>query len=150
MKDNVVMLYERPRVKILPVLENDFDKFLGIGMEMIAPAVARQLHNVSMLDVERDILSGGAVMWLVHAEDTPVAAITTCVVKHPQRTNLKIEFMGGTGMRTWMNEAVSFLANIAKVAGLDALEADGRKGFERYVDGSKFTAIYTHYEMELN
>ena len=98
MTDNVVHLYPTPRVTVLPVLEDDFDRFLGAGMELIAPAVARQANNVTMQDVEDDIRGGGAVMWLVHVEDTLVAAVTTSVVKHPQRNTLKIEFMGGTQM----------------------------------------------------
>jgi hypothetical protein len=57
--------------------------------------------------------------------------------------------MGGTRMRQWMNEAIAFLANLAKISGLSALEADGRKGFEKYVDNSPFREIYSHYEMEL-
>ena len=52
-------------------------------------------------------------------------------------------------MHVWMNKAVDVLAGLAKDAKLDAVEADGRKGFERYVDGSAFRPIYTHYEMEL-
>jgi len=85
MTDNVVHLYSTPRVTILPVLEDDFDRFLGAGMELIAPAVARQANNVTMQDVEDDIRGGGAVMWLVHVEDTLVAAVTTSVVeKHPK------------------------------------------------------------------
>lgn len=150
MNNNVVELHKRPRVLILPVLEDDFDAFLGLGMEMIAPAVARQIHNVSMLDVENDIRNGGAVMWLVHLEDTPVAAITTCVVKHPRRKNLKIEFIGGSRMKEWIDYAIEFLANIAKTANLDAIEADGRKGFEKISQNVPFEPIYTHYEMELS
>jgi hypothetical protein len=150
MNDNVVKLNPKPRIKMLPVLEQDFDTHLADGLKLIEPAVARQIQNVSLSDVEEDIRAGGAVMWLVYLEDTLVAAITTCVVKHPQRKNLKIEFMGGTKMRQWMNEAIALLANLAKDAGLSALEADGRKGFEKYVDNSPFREIYSHYEMEIS
>ena len=88
-------------------------------------------------------------MWLIHLEDTLVAAMTTVVVKHPQRKNLKIEFIGGKRMRQWMNEAIKLMKKLAIDAGLDAIEADGRKGFEKYVDASPFQSVYTHYEMEL-
>ena len=149
MTDNVVHLYPTPRVTVLPVLEDDFDRFLGAGMELIAPAVARQANNVTMQDVEDDIRGGGAVMWLVHVEDTLVAAVTTSVVKHPQRNTLKIEFMGGTQMEKWMNEAIATFANLARKADLGAVEADGRMGFDKYVDASPFREIYRHYVMEL-
>ena len=150
MNDNVVKLNPKPRIKMLPVLEQDFDTHLADGLKLIEPAVARQIQNVSMADVEEDIRAGGAVMWLVYLEDTLVAAITTCVVKHPQRRNLKIEFMGGTRMKDWINHGIEFLANLARDAGLDALEADGRKGFEKVSQNVPFNPIYTHYEMELS
>ena len=150
MLDNVVRLDAKPKVTILPVLSEDFDKFVGMGMDLIAPAVLRQSHNVTMQDVEDDIRGGGSVMWLIHLEDKLVAAMTTVVVKHPQRKNLKIEFLGGKRMRQWMGEALSLMKKLALDAGLDAIEADGRKGFEKYVDASPFRSVYTHYEMELS
>jgi hypothetical protein len=57
--------------------------------------------------------------------------------------------MGGKNMRQWMNEAIAFMAGVAKHAGLDALEADGRKGFDKFVDASPFRPVYTNYVMEL-
>ena len=150
MTDNVVHLHSKPRVTILPVLEDDFDTLLGTGMELIAPAVARQSNDVTMQDVEDDIRGGGAVMWLVHVEDTLEAAITTCVVKHPQRNTLKIEFMGGKRMKQWMDEAIDVFADLARRADLGAVEADGRIGFDKYVDASPFREVYRHYVMELN
>ena len=150
MTDNVVHLHSKPRVTIVPVLEDDFDTLLGRGMELIAPAVARQSNDVTLQDVEDDIRGGGAVMWLVHVEDTLVAAVTTCVVKHPQRNTLKIEFMGGTQMDMWMDEAIDTFADLARRADLGAVEADGRMGFDKYVDASPFREVYRHYVMELN
>jgi len=149
MTDNVVHLHSKPRVTILPVLEDDFDALLSIGMEMIAPAIARQSNDVRVQDVEDDIRGGGAVMWLVRVEDTLVAAITTCVVKHPQRNTLKIEFMGGKRMKQWMDEAIDVFADLARRADLGAVEADGRIGFDKYVDASPFREVYRHYVMEL-
>lgn len=149
MLDNVVRLDAKPKVSILPVLSQDFDQYVSEGMELLAPAIMRQSHNVTMQDVEDDIRGGGCVMWLISLEDKLVAAMTTVVVKHPQRKNLKIEFIGGKRMRQWMNEAINLMKKLAIDAGLDALEADGRKGFEKYVDASLFRSVYTHYEMEL-
>ena len=88
-------------------------------------------------------------MWLIHLEDKLVAAMTTVVVKHPQRKNLKIEFIGGKRMRQWMDEALSLLKKLSIDAGLDAIESDVRKVFEKYVDTSPFRSVYPHYEMEL-
>jgi hypothetical protein len=149
MLDNVVRLDAKPKVTILPVLSQDFDKYVSEGMELLSPAILRQSHNVTMQDVEDDIRGGGSVMWLISLEDKLVAAMTTVVVKHPQRKNLKIEFIGGKRMRQWMDETLNLMRRLALDAGLDAIEADGRKGFEKYVDASLFRSVYTHYEMEL-
>lgn len=53
-------------------------------------------------------------------------------------------------MKEWIDYAIEFLANIAKTANLDAIEADGRKGFEKISQNVPFEPIYTHYEMELS
>ena len=149
MLDNVVRLDAKPKVTILPVLSQDFDKYVSKGMELLSPAILRQSYNVTMQDVEDDIRGGGSVMWLISLEDKLVAAMRTVVVKHPQRKNLKIEFIGGKRMRQWMDDALDLMKRLALDAGLDAIEADGRKGFEKYVDASLFRSVYTHYEMEL-
>ncbi len=148
--DNVVKLHPEPRVTVLPVLQDDYDEFLPQGMALIEPAVSRQSDNVSLDDIEDDIRGGGAIMWVVHVEDKLVAALTTCVVRHPQRDTLKIEFMGGSRMGQWMDDAIKVLSKIALDADLCAIEADGRKGFEKYVDKSPFREVYTHYVMELD
>lgn len=150
MTDNVVKFNREPRVSVLPVLDADFEEYMPKCMELIAPAVMRQSNNVTLDDIEDDIRGGGSVMWAVHVEDTLVAAITTCVVRHPQRNTLKIEFMGGTGMKNWVRKALDVLTGLAKKAGLDAIEADGRKGFEKHAGPLAFREIYTHYVMELD
>jgi hypothetical protein len=149
MIDNVVQFGQAQRVTVLPVPEGEVANYIDSGLELLAPAVRRVDQNVNLEDVREDIMAGTSILWLVYVGDKLTAAITTCVVKHPQRKNLKIEFMGGKCMHIWMDEAVRILAGLALDANLDAVEADGRKGFEKYVKGSTFRPIYTHYEMEI-
>lgn len=150
MRDNVVHLHSKPRVTIMPVLEEDFDRFLDAGMMLIAPAIKRQSKNITLSDIEGDIRGGNSVMWLIYVEDTLTAALTTSVIRHPQRNTLRIEFMGGTRMREWMSDAMKTFSDLAKKANLGAIEADGRIGFDKYVDASPFKEIYRHYVMELS
>lgn len=134
---------------ILPATPELLDTVLDDAMDLLAPAIQRQERNVSADDVRADILNAGVVLWLIYIGDTLTAALTTSVVKHPRRTTMHIEFMGGTRMRRWMNEAIMMLSEVAKRAGLDSIEADGRVGFDKYVDASPFREVYRHYEMEL-
>jgi hypothetical protein len=149
-EENVVRLTPRARILILPVLDADFDKYLPRCMEILAPAVARQSQNASMQDIEDSVREGTSLMWAIHVGDTLVAALTTCVVKHPQRLTLRIEFMAGSKMSVWMNDAMELLEKLARDAGLSAVEADGRKGFERYLGRSKFREAYRNYVMEID
>lgn len=149
MRDNVIQLAQAPRVMVVPAIPEHLDTVLDDAMDLLAPAIKRQERNVSAEDVEADIRNAGVVLWLIYVEDKLTAALTTSVVKHPRRTTLHIEFMGGTRMRQWMNEAIMMLSEVAKRAGLDGIEADGRIGFDKYVDASPFREVYRHYEMEL-
>jgi hypothetical protein len=49
-----------------------------------------------------------------------------------------------------LSEALEVLTEIAIDAECDAIEADGRKGFEKIASGMKFKPFYTHYELELD
>ena len=102
MIDNVVQFGQAQRVTVLPIPDREIDDYIDRGMELLAPAIKRVEHNVDLDDVREDILTGTSILWLVYLEDKLTAAITTCVVKHPQRKNLKIEFMGGKHMHVWM------------------------------------------------
>ena len=48
-----------------------------------------------------------------------------------------------------MNAVTDTMADVARHAELDAVEADGRKGFEKFVSGSRFEPTHTRYVMEL-
>ena len=119
-------------------------------MEILAPAIARQSQNASAQDVEDSVRDGTSLMWSIHVGGTLTAAMTTCVVKHPQRLTLRIEFMAGSRMSVWMDDAMELLEKLARDAGLSAVEADGRKGFERYLGRSNFREAYRNYVMEID
>ena len=148
--ENVVSLAQRQRTLILPVLGKDLDVHLPLCMEILAPAIARQSQNASAQDVEDSVRDGTSLMWSIHVGDTLTAAMTTCVVKHPQRLTLRIEFMAGSRMSVWMDDAMELLEKLARDAGLSAVEADGRKGFERYLGRSNFREAYRNYVMEID
>lgn len=149
MSNNVIQFRQAPNVRVLPAIPECLDDFLDDAIKLLTPAIRRQEHNATVEDVIEDIRGGGAVLWCIYLEDKLTAALTTCVVKHPRRTTLKIEFMGGTRMDEWMDETIATLSELARRAELDGIEADGRKGFEKYVGASPFREVYRHYEMEL-
>lgn len=120
--------------KALPLLEDSIRKFE---------------RNASIEDVVSDLKEGRSLLWTVYIQDTLIAAFTTCVMKHPQRDTLFIEYMGGVNMSAWMDYALEALKDVAKKHDLKAIEADGRIGFARYAQNNGFKEMYRHFEMEL-
>ena len=150
MAENVVRLTPRQRTLILPVLGKDLDVHLPLCMQILAPAIARQSQNASAQDVEDSVRDGSSLMWAIHVGDTLEAAMTTCVVKHPQRLTLRVEFMAGSKMSVWIYDTIELLERLARDAGLSAVEADGRKGFGKYLGRPKFREAYRNYVMEID
>ena len=150
MQDNVVIFPQANGVRIMPVLPEQVEQYIDAGMELLRPAIKRQEMNVTEDVIAQEIRDGQSLLWLVYLGDTLTAAITTAVITHPRRSVLKIEFLGGTRMNEWVGVAADFLAEMARKAGLPALEADGRKGFEKIASGLRFKPITTNYVMELD
>lgn len=148
--DNVIPM--KQPLQLLPILPEHVDEVLHDAVRLLGPAIDRQSQNVDMDHIVAELREGASLLWLAYAGGKPVAAIVTCIVQHPSlRRNLKIEWMGGDRMHTWVGEALAILTKVAKDAKLDAIEADGRKGFQRkYAEAASFREIYTHFEMELN
>lgn len=139
-------------LQLLPILPEDVDEVMHDAVRLLEPAISRQIQNVDMDHIVMDLREGASLLWLVYEGNKAIAAIVTCIVQHPSlRRNLKIEWMGGDRMHIWVDESLAFLTKVAKDAKLDAIEADGRKGFQRkYAEAASFREIYTHFEMELN
>lgn len=147
-QENVIPMH--PPVKMIPILPEFLDDVLDVAVEMLEPAIARQPKTLNVGHVVNELRDASSLLWMAYMGTKPVAAVVTCVVQQPLRRNLKIEWVGGKDMNLWIDDVVSILTKVAKEAKLDAIEADGRKGFFKYAKAASFREIYTHYEMELS
>ena len=134
---------------MLAILPDKVDSVLDDAVRLLEPAVRRQSHNVTIEHIVDDLRNGLSLLWLAYVDGKAMAAVVTCIVKQPLRKNMKIEWMGGEKMHLWGQEVFAILTKVAKEAKLDAIEADGRKGFQRYAEAASFREMYTHFEMEL-
>lgn len=150
MLNNVVSFQQRAKVNILPILPEFVDEVIEQALPFIRLGQKRAERNTGLDDIIDDLRAGGSILWLVYLDDKLTATITTAIINHPRRSNFKIEFIGGSRMDEWMDDAMTIFIQMAKDGGCGAIEADGRKGFEKIADGCNFKPIYTHYEMELN
>jgi hypothetical protein len=149
MRDNVVKLHTEPNIKVRPILPDALDGVIDRAIEIMRPAIERRGVHCSVDYVVDELRCAQSFLWLVYVDEKLSAAFTTCIVSHPSRDNLKVEFMGGRKMNVWGEYVIKMLVELAKNAKLDGVEADGRKGFNKYARAASFREIYTHYEMEL-
>jgi hypothetical protein len=148
MIDNVVQLRPRPRITVLPVVDEP-ERALVKALPLLLPAIKVNERNASKEDIVGDLMDGLSLLWSVYMEDTLVAAFITSVVKHPQRNTLLLEYVGGIDMNLWIEDAVRILKEFAKAGNLDAIEADGRLGFSRIAKSMGFKEMYRHFEAEV-
>ena len=131
------------------VLPQNLDPVIDDARRFIEIATWRQ-SNACADHIVQDLYDGLSLLWMIYVDGTPMASVVTCILHHPLRSNLKIEWMGGEDMHLWAGEALSTLTKIAKEAKLDAIETDGRKGFAKYAEAASFRETRRHYEMELS
>jgi hypothetical protein len=147
--NNVVDFPVKSGVFVKPIVEDEIDAYIEKVIPLIKPAIDKNERNVSMEDVVEDILDTRSLMWAVYIGDTLSAAFTTSVLRHPRRSTLFIEFMGGVDMAVWMKTALKVLKKLAVDGGLDGIEADGRVGFSKIAQENGFREMYRHFEMEI-
>jgi len=140
---------QNPKVEMFAVLPENLLSVIDDARRFIAMSTARQ-GNVSADHIIQDLYDGMSLLWMVYVDGTPMASVVTCILHHPLRRNMKIEWMGGENMHLWANEALATLTKIAKEAKMDAIETDGRKGFSKYAKAASFRETRRHYEMELS
>ena len=119
--DNVVNFERKPTIRIEPIVE-DVQAGVEKTLSLLEPSIRKNERNSSMEDVVGDILEGRSLIWAVYMQDTLIAAFTTCVMRHPQRHTLYIEYMGGADMSVWMNAALNVLKEVAIKGELSAIE----------------------------
>jgi len=147
---NVVRLHKEQAVQVIPAVEDNIDHGIEVGMPLLAPSIKRDEHNVPVERVLANIREKSSVMWIVTVGGDTVAAILTAVLKHPMRSTLFIEHVGGSRLDEWMPQAMDALLDLARKAELDGIEANGRPGFDKYLGKSVgWRRAYVHYELEL-
>ena len=150
MLNNVVHLHQRAVVNILPILPEFVDDVIDQALPLIRKGQKRAERNIGLDDIIDDLKEGGSLLWMIYLDNELTAIITTAIVNHPRRSNFKIEFIGGSRMDEWVDDALAIFTRMATDGGCGAIEADGRKGFDKLCGKFNFQPIFTHFEMELN
>lgn len=102
------------------------------------------------LDAIRTALEAGdLVLWMVLKSGMPVAVYTTRVIAYPQRRGLAVDWVGGTGIFSWLDAVQKAVEQHARRNGCTHIEGFGRAAWGRLLRRYGWEPEYTAYRMEL-
>jgi hypothetical protein len=121
-----------------------------IAGRMIEKSQRRVAKNVSMDDVLAELHNNRARLWMVQVGEDVKGAVVVTQKNYPQRSVLYIEHVGGSDVGKWAGEAIEMMTRAAKSAGLNAIEADGRRGWAKYMKKfPNWREVSRRFELEI-
>jgi hypothetical protein len=118
-------------------------------VRLLEPSVETSRGKYSIGDVREAVLSGELVLWLVWKDDRPVAFYTTRLIEYPNRRAMAMDWVGGNGIFSWMDAALSEMEAHARRNGCQHLEGFGRLAWGRLLKRRGWEPEYVAYRMEL-
>ncbi len=101
-------------------------------INMLNKAVETSKGKYHINDIYEDLTKGFYNLWLIiddKGEDKVVAALTTRLIKYPNRSAMAMDWVGGKRMAEWLPIAMEKLSSFAKDCGCSHLEGYGRKAW---------------------
>lgn len=103
----------------------------------LMPAIEMSRGCFEPEDVEGLCVSGGLQLWLAVEDEDVLAAYVTEIVQYPRKRRVRAVFAGGKPhtMEKWLEPMVAAIERWSKEWGCSGIEATGRKGWTKVVDG---------------
>jgi hypothetical protein len=136
-------------VRTVPVHPSFLDDVWDDVVRFLGPSVAVTNGKFSMDSVRAGVLSGDLVLWAVFESGNPVAFYTTRLIVYPNRKAMAVDWVGGTGVHSWMNPVLDAIEGQARRNGCAHLEGYGRKAWGRLLQRRGWKPEYVAYRMEL-
>ena len=103
----------------------------------------------SIDDIERGVVAGEILLWVVMQGGGVIAAVTTKVIHYPRRSALAIDWVGGSKIKEGIDDFHSMLVDFAKRNGCSHLEGYGVRAWGRLLSDRGWKQAYITYRMEL-
>lgn len=103
----------------------------------LKPAIEMSRGCYEPEDVAKLCLAGAMQLWLASEGETVMASYVTEIVQYPRKRRVRATFAGGQPhtMDRWLEPMVSAIEAWSRVWGCQGIEAMGRKGWSRVVEG---------------
>ena len=122
-------------------------------INMLNKAVETSKGKYHINDIYEDLTKGFYNLWLIiddKGEDKVVAALTTRLIKYPNRSAMAMDWVGCKRMAEWLPIAMEKLSSFAKDCGFSHLEGYGRKAWMKILKKYNWEPEYIAYRMEIN
>jgi hypothetical protein len=136
-------------VIVVPIRAEDVDAIWHDVAPLVRLSQRRIERNAGMADIYDDLIAGRAMLWTIKSEDKLRAVVLTEIAQHPRRRVWRILHIGGSGMSEWLDQGIEAMKRAARIAGCEAIEADGRLGWAKIVPQRGFREVSRLYEMEI-
>jgi len=101
--------------------------------------------------IHAELLQGTLGLWVVLDKmHVPVAAITTRITDLPEARVLAMDWIGGSRMAEWFEQAMATLEDYARVHQCTQLQGYGRKAWERWLSPCGWKPAYMTYKKDLD
>lgn len=108
--------------------------------------------RADVLDLYENCLNGVQTLWIVFDPDNDneiVTAFTTQILTYPQYNALAVQFLGGSKMKDWLDDALGVLGNFARDSNCKTIEGYGRRAWLRWLEPRGFEQAYITFEKEV-
>lgn len=100
---------------------------------VVEPWLVRAAHMQDSVydadDIKEAIHRGDLALWVIFDGPVPVATFTTRVTQTPKVRVMSMDWVGGTRMSEWLDDAMEMIERYARDMGCTRLEGGGRKGW---------------------
>lgn len=125
----------------------DIDSVWEPIKHLLDPAVERSNGRWEMEALYNSLKDFNQHLWLIFDEFGRIhAAAVTQMVTYPAKSMMVIEFIGGKGVKYWVDDFVTLVEKWAKDNGCKGVEATARFGFWKWLESHKYEKAYTVFE----
>jgi len=113
-------------------------------VELLAEPIALSRGCYEPEDVLTFCVSGDMCLWLAIDGEDVLAAYVVEIVRYPRKQRLRTVFAGAKPhtLEKWFEPMVAALDEFSKRCGCHGMEAAGRRGWSKFIDGEEVASFF--------
>lgn len=137
------------QIQVRPVPPESAKDYWRHVRHYLTPAIDRSGGRWLPEYVLANLVLGYQTLWVATMDEEIVGALTTEVMRYPERTNLAVHFLGGEQFDAWFPKLTAVVTAYAKSIGCESIECAARSGFWKWFKEDGFEREAVLYEKKL-